>query len=80
MTREKTLHYGYAHLFSPVEIRGMGERAGLRPVQFASSIAPLDVWLPGYPAVVRWSASLEFRIHRMLGYVGRRVGYAFEKP
>jgi hypothetical protein len=80
MTRDKTLHYGYAHLFSPVEIRKMGELAGLRPIRFASSISPLDVWLPGYPAVVRWSASVEFRIHRMLGYIGRRVGYAFEKP
>jgi SAM-dependent methyltransferase len=81
MTKEKTLHYGYAHLFSPIEIRKMGERAGLRPVSFASSIAPLDdVWLPGYPAVVRWTAKLEFGIHRKLGYLGRRVGYAFEKP
>src|SRR5262249_56353100 len=46
MSREKTLHYGYAHLFSPIEIRKMAERNGLRPVSFASSIAPLDdVWL-----------------------------------
>src|SRR5262249_12988670 len=35
MTREKTLHYGYAHLFSPREIRKMGEQAGLRPLYFA---------------------------------------------
>jgi SAM-dependent methyltransferase len=81
MTKDKTLHYGYAHLFSPVEIRKMGERAGLRPASFASSISPLDdVWLPGYPAVVRWPAKLEFTIHRRLGYLGRRVGYAFAKP
>jgi SAM-dependent methyltransferase len=80
MTREKTLHYGYVHLFSPIEIRRMGEKAGLRPVAFASSISPVDVWLPGYPGIIRWSAALEFRLHRMLGYVGRRVGYAFEKP
>jgi SAM-dependent methyltransferase len=81
MMREKTLHYGYAYLFSPIEIRKIGERAGLRPVSFASSIAPLDdVWLPGYPAPIRWGAQMEFRIHRKLGYLGRRVGYAFEKP
>ncbi len=80
MMREKTLHYGYAYLFSPLEIRRIGERAGLRPMAFASSISPPDVWLPGYPAVVRWPAQLEFRLHRMLGYAGRRVGYAFEKP
>ena len=81
MTKEKTLHYGYAHLFSPIEIRKMAAKAGLRPVSFASSIAPLDdVWLPGYPAIVRGPAKLEFKIHRTLGYLGRRVGYAFEKP
>lgn len=81
MTREKTLHYGYAHLFSPVELRKMAARNGLRPVSFASSIAPLDsVWLPGYPAPIRWGAKLEFKVHRMFGYLGRRVGYAFEKP
>src|SRR5258708_5247268 len=75
MTKEKTLHYGYAHLFSPIEIRKMAERNGLRPVRFASSIAPLDdVWLPGYPAPVRWGAKLEFRIPRTLCYHGRRVG------
>ena len=80
MTREKTLHYGYAYLFTPSEIRKIGERAGLRPVSFASSISPPDVWLPGYPAIVRWPAELEFRLHRAAGYLGRRVGYAFEKP
>lgn len=80
MMRDKTLHYGYAYLFSPGEIRKIGERAGLRPVHFASSIAPPDVWLAGYPAVVRIPARLEFRLHRAAGYVGRRVGYAFKKP
>jgi SAM-dependent methyltransferase len=80
MMREKTLHYGYAYLFTPIEIRKIGERAGLRPVSFASSISPPDVWLPGYPAIVRWPAELEFRLHRAAGYLGRRVGYAFEKP
>jgi SAM-dependent methyltransferase len=80
MTREKTLHYGYAYLFTPVEIRKIGERAGLKPASFASSICPPDVWLAGYPAVVRWPAQAEFRLHRLLGYLGRRVGYAFEKP
>ncbi len=80
MMREKTLHYGYAYLFSPIEMRQIGERAGLVPVSFASSICPPDVWLPGYPAVVRWPAQVEFRLHRAFGYFGRRVGYAFEKP
>ena len=80
MMREKTLHYGYAYLFTPVELRKIGERAGLKPVSFASSICPPDVGLAGYPAVVRWPAHAEFRLHRMLGYLGRRVGYAFEKP
>ena len=80
MMREKTLHYGYAYLFSPIEMRQIGERAGLVPVSFASSICPPDVWLPGYPAVVRWPAQVEFRLHRAFGYFGRRLGYAFEKP
>ncbi|HEV8529691.1 MAG TPA: methyltransferase domain-containing protein [Actinomycetes bacterium] len=80
MTREKTLHYGYAHLFSPREIREIGRRAGLKPVFFASSIAPPEVWLPGYPLVIRWPARLTFRLLRFLGYFGRRVGYVFEKP
>jgi SAM-dependent methyltransferase len=80
MMREKTLHYGYAYLFTPVELRKIGERAGLSPAFFASSISPPDVWLPGYPAVVRVPAGLEFKLHRAAGYLGRRVGYAFEKP
>jgi SAM-dependent methyltransferase len=80
MMREKTLHYGYAYLFTPVELRKIGERAGLAPAFFASSISPPDVWLPGYPAIVRWPAELEFRFHRAAGYLGRRVGYAFGKP
>jgi len=80
MMREKTLHYGYAYLFTPVELRKIGERAGLSPAFFASSISPPDVWLPGYPAIVRWPAEMEFRLHRAAGYLGRRVGYAFEKP
>lgn len=80
MMRDKTLHYGYAYLFTPAELRRIGERAGLRPVSFASSIAPPDVWLAGYPAIVRIPAALEFRLHRAAGYLGRRVGYAFQKP
>jgi SAM-dependent methyltransferase len=80
MTRDKTLHYGYAYLFSPIEIRRIGERAGLRVVRFASSIAAPDVWLPGYPALIRWPAQLVFRVLRLWGYLGRRVGYAFVKP
>lgn len=80
MMREKTLHYGYAYLFTPVELRKIGERAGLSPAFFASSISPPDVWLPGYPAVVRIPAALEFKLHRAAGYLGRRVGYAFERP
>lgn len=80
MTREKTLHYGYAYLFSPIEIRRIGIRAGLRPLHFASSIAPPDVWLPGYPALIRYPAAAVFRILRVAGYFGRRIGYAFLKP
>lgn len=81
MMREKTLHYGYAYLFSPTEIRKIGEKAGLVPVHFASSISPPDVWLPGYPAIVRWPARVEFALHRkVFSYLGRRVGYAFQKP
>jgi ubiquinone/menaquinone biosynthesis C-methylase UbiE len=80
MTREKTLHYGYVHLFSPPEIRRMGERAGLKPVAFASSIASPEVWLPGYPFFVRWPAKLAFGALRVGSHFGRRVGYAFEKP
>jgi SAM-dependent methyltransferase len=80
MTREQTLHYGYVHLFSPREIRQIGERAGLRPVAFRSSISSPEVWLPGYPFLVRWPARLAFGVLRVGGHFGRRVGYAFEKP
>lgn len=80
MMREKTLHYGYAYLFSPIEIRGIGIKAGLRPVDFASSISPPDVWLPGYPALIRYPAALFFRTVGLVGYFGRRIGYTFVKP
>ncbi len=81
MMREKTLHYGYAYLFSPLEIRKMAEQAGLRPVAFASSIGPPDhVFIDGYPVAIRVPAKLAFRALHMAGYVGRRVGYVFEKP
>jgi SAM-dependent methyltransferase len=80
MTREKTLHYGYTTMFSPLQMKRMGQRAGLRPISFASSISPPEVWLPGYPAVIRWPASATFLMLRGLGYFGRRIGYAFEKP
>jgi SAM-dependent methyltransferase len=80
MTREKTLHYGFAYLFSPIEIRQMGIRAGLRPIHFASSIAPPEVWLPGYPFFVRYPAMVVFKLTRLAGYFGRRIGYAFVKP
>jgi len=80
MSREKTLHYGYAYLFSPLEIRAIGRRAGLDPIHFASSISPPTVWLPGYPIAVRWSARAVFGLMRLWGYFGRRVGYAFRKP
>lgn len=80
MMRDKTLHYGYAYLFSPPEIRGIGRRAGLEPVHFASSIAVPNVWLPGYPFFIRWPAAVAFRLIRLWGYFGRRIGYAFRKP
>lgn len=79
MMREKTLHYGYAYLFSPIEIRRIGIRAGLEPVHFASSIAAPDVWLPGYPLPVRIPARLTFQALKLAGYFGRRIGYAFKK-
>src|SRR5262249_22831786 len=80
MTREKTLHYGYAYLFSPREIRNIGLRARLKPLYFASSIAAPNVWLPGHPLGIPWAARLVFRFLGVLGYFGRRVGYVFEKP
>jgi SAM-dependent methyltransferase len=80
MTRDETLPYGYAYLFSPRELRSIGERAGLRPVAFASTISAPDVWLPGYPFLVRWPAKLAFGVLRAGGRFGRRIGYAFEKP
>ena len=79
MMRDKTLHYGYAYLFSPIEIRNIGRNAGLEPVHFASSIAPPDVWLPGYPAYIRYPARIVFAAMRIWGYFGRRIGYAFRK-
>lgn len=80
MSRERTLHYGYTYLFSPLEIRRIGLRAGLVAEHFASSIAAPDVWLPGYPFFVRWLAALAFRVLRLGRYFGRRIGYAFRKP
>jgi SAM-dependent methyltransferase len=80
MMRERTLHYGYAYLYSPPEIRRIGIQAGLEPVHFASSISPPDVWLPGYPLFVRVPARLAFTSLRYAGYLGRRIGYAFRKP
>ena len=80
MLRDKTLHYGYTTVFSPPQIRAMGAQAGLEPVAFASSIAPPDVWIDGYPSYLKWPAKLEFKVHRTWGYFGRRVGYAFVKP
>lgn len=80
MSREKTLHYGYAYLFSPLELRRIVRRAGLLPVAFASSIAPPRVWLPGYPFFVRYPAALGFRLLRAAGAFGRRIGYAGVKP
>jgi SAM-dependent methyltransferase len=80
MMRDKTLHYGYAYLFSPIEIRKIGERAGLKPIHFASCVAPPEVWIDGYPALIRWPAKGVFRLIEVAGYFGRRVGYAFEKP
>lgn len=80
MTRDKTLHYGYAYLFSPIEIRRIGIKAGLKPVHFASSIAPPQVWLPGYPFFIRYPAAATFKLIHLAGYFGRRIGYAFLKP
>lgn len=80
MMRDGTLHYGYAYLFSPGELRRIGIQAGLRPVHFASSVAPPDVGISTYPAYVRWPAALVFKFLRLGGYFGRRVGYAFHKP
>ncbi|MFQ5524853.1 MAG: class I SAM-dependent methyltransferase [Thermoanaerobaculia bacterium] len=80
MRRDDALHYGYVHLFSPLEIRRMGRQAGLVPKRFASSISPPDVWLDGYPFFVRWPAKAVFAALRTAGYFGRRVGYVFEKP
>ena len=80
MMRDKTLHYGFAHFFSPIEIRRIGRNAGLEPVHFASSVAPPDVSLSGYPAYVRYPAWAVFALMRCAGYFGRRVGYAFRKP
>jgi ubiquinone/menaquinone biosynthesis C-methylase UbiE len=80
MSREKTLHYGYAYLFSPLELRRIVRRAGLEPRHFASSIAPPRVWLPGYPFLVRWPAAAAFGLIRAAGAFGRRIGYACRKP
>jgi SAM-dependent methyltransferase len=80
MLREKTLHYGYTTMFSPLQFRKMGRLAGLRPISFASSISAPEVWLPGYPVIIRWPAKATFAALRGMGYFGRRIGYAFEKP
>jgi SAM-dependent methyltransferase len=80
MTREGTLHYGFAYLFSPRELLGLLRGAGLEPIAFASSIAPPQVWLPGYPAWVRWPSRLAFGALGLAAYLGRRVGYACRKP
>lgn len=80
MLREKTLHYGWTTMFSPTQFLKMGRLAGLRPISFASSISPPEVWLPGYPVVIRWPAKATFAAVRGMGYFGRRIGYAFQKP
>jgi hypothetical protein len=51
----------------------------LRPVHFAASIAPPQVWLPGYPFFVRYPAAAVFRLLGFAAYFARRVGYAFVK-
>jgi SAM-dependent methyltransferase len=80
MAREKTLHYGYAYLFSPIEIRRIGIRAGLSPIYFGSNVGPPEVWLPGYPIFVRYPTIVVFKLISLAGYFGRRIGYAFLKP
>lgn len=80
MMRDKTLHYGYAYLFSPIEIRNIGKKAGLEPVYFASSVAPPDVSIDLYPAYIRYPAKVAFFLIRLSGYFGRRIGYAFRRP
>lgn len=80
MSRDKTLHYGYAYLFSPIELRRIVKRAGLVPLHFASSITPPEVWLPGYPFFVRYPAALAFGAWRWAGAFGRRIGYACARP
>lgn len=80
MTRDKTLHYGYVYLYNPIELRQAGVKAGLIPVNFASSIAPPKVWLPGYPFFIKYPAVVCFGLMRLFSYFGRRIGYAFVKP
>jgi SAM-dependent methyltransferase len=80
MMREKTLHYGYAYLFSPRELLGLLRGAGLEPLTFASSITAPEVWLPGYPLWVALPARLAFAALGLAGYLGRRIGYACRKP
>lgn len=80
MRRDDTLPYGFVYLFSPIELRKMGQKNGLKPVHFASSFAPPSVWLAGYPALIRYPAKVVFALMRLAGYFGRRVGYAFLKP
>ena len=71
--RRGTAEYGYAHLYTPREIRACLERVGLRPLRFQSElcgVVDLASYLPGW----RLRACL-----RRLGVFGERIGYLAQR-
>lgn len=68
-----TAEYGYAHLYSPRELRAELLRAGLRPVRFQSELSGV-MDLPSYLPSWRIRSAL-----RLLGYLGERMGYLAQR-
>jgi ubiquinone/menaquinone biosynthesis C-methylase UbiE len=66
---EGTGEYGYAHLYSPRELRVSLERVGLRPLRFQSELSGV-VDLASYLPSWRLRSWL-----RALGHFGERIGY-----
>jgi SAM-dependent methyltransferase len=68
-----TSQYGYAHLYSPRELRASLLRVGLRPLRFQSELSGVAD-LPSYLPSWRLRSFL-----RRFGYFGERIGYLAQR-